>query len=53
MSTGWWELKFYGVKELTDSDLENIAEKIKGGFREGQIIQEDDPPDMSEEFLKK
>lgn len=48
MGIGWWELTFRGVPDLTDNDLENIANKIKEGFREGQIIQEDDPPNMDE-----
>lgn len=49
MKTGWWKLNITWTDEdmdehmfLNDTDREHIAECIKEGYREGEIIQEDE-----------
>ena len=42
---GWWKIEY--TVEPTDIDLGHIAELIKQGYREGEIV-EDDSPDESE-----
>lgn len=37
---GWWKLTFIGVDELNENDLERIAEQIKEGFNQGEVVQE-------------
>lgn len=42
--TGWWKVEivnFESLSDLSDTTLEHIAECIKEGFREGQIVEED------------
>ena len=44
--TGWWKLSWEStgtpdITELNDVDLEHIADCIKSGLTEGQIIQEE------------
>jgi hypothetical protein len=43
MKTGWWSLKIhdYPNYQPNDIDLEHIAEKIKEGYDQGQLIQEE------------
>ena len=36
---GWWTLEC--TVEPTDTDLEHIAEAIKDGFTEGEIIEDE------------
>jgi hypothetical protein len=50
-SYGWWTLQIDGIEELTDEDREHIAECIKNGYTEGEIIQEDeyDKPNCQQE----
>jgi hypothetical protein len=38
--SGWWKLKITGVDELEDGDKYHIAEAIKEGYTEGEIVQE-------------
>lgn len=45
MKTGWWKLTITGVDELNDSDLEHISDLILLGYREGQIIQDEEQQD--------
>ena len=45
--TGWWKLNWESTStpdltELNDIDLEHIAECIKQGCTEGQIVQEEE-----------
>lgn len=35
---GWWKLTVTGVDELNDADKEHIAELIKQGYTEGEIV---------------
>ena len=44
MKTSWWSLKIhdYPNYQTNDIDLENIAECIKQGFDNGQLVQEED-----------
>lgn len=45
---GWWTLEC--TIEPNDSDLEHIAEAIRDGFTEGEIIQdEEDDEDTDDE----
>ncbi len=41
---GWWSLKIhdYPNYEPNDADLEHIADQIKQGMHQGELIQEDD-----------
>ena len=39
---GWWKLEISGVDELTNCDQEHIAEKIKEGYNQGEIVQEEE-----------
>ena len=46
---GWWELKITPDRlesEPNETDLEHIAELIKKGFTQGEIVedQNDNPP---------
>ncbi len=38
MANGWWELNIEMDDEITDADLEHIAEQIKNGFTSGQLV---------------
>ena len=40
---GWWSLKIhdYPNYDPNDADLEHIAEQIKQGMHQGELIQED------------
>lgn len=45
MPNGWWKLVVTNTEtddeiELTDGDKGHIAEMIRKGFREGEIVQE-------------
>jgi len=45
MPNGWWKLVITNTEsedeiELNDGDKQHIAEMIKEGYMEGQIIQE-------------
>jgi|TARA_R110000824_G_scaffold63708_1_gene167239 hypothetical protein len=44
MKTGWWSLTIqdYPNYEPNDIDLEHIAEMIKQGYHQGELIQEED-----------
>jgi len=44
MKTSWWSLTIenYPDYELNDADLVHIAECIKQGFDNGQLVQEED-----------
>ncbi len=49
MKTGWWKLNVTWTDEdmdehrfLTDIDREHIAECIKEGYKEGQLVHEDE-----------
>ena len=49
MKTGWWKLNITWTDEdmdehrfLTDIDREHIAECIKEGYKEGQLVHEDE-----------
>ena len=39
MKTGWWKITY--TIEPNDVDLEYIAEEIKKGFVEGEMVQEE------------
>ena len=40
----WWSLKIHDYPNYnpTDEDLEHIAEQIKQGMHQGELIQEED-----------
>ena len=44
MKRSWWSLKIedYPNYKPNDIDLEHIAEEVKKGNEQGEIIQEDD-----------
>ena len=44
MKTSWWSLKIhdYPNYQPKDIDLENIAEMIKQGYDNGQLVQEEE-----------
>ena len=44
MKTSWWRLTIadYPNFKPTDEDLEHIAEQIKQGNHQGELIQEDE-----------
>ena len=44
MKKSWWSLKIhdYPNYDPTDEDLENIAEQIKQGMHQGELIQEEE-----------
>ena len=47
MRTGWWKFTWTStsenkITELNDHDLEHIAEYIKDGYIEGEILQEEE-----------
>ena len=44
MKTSWWSLKIhdYPNYQPNDIDLEHIAEMIKQGYDNGQLVQEED-----------
>ena len=41
---GWWKIQYWkrdaegSEVELEDADLEEIAKKVKEGYKEGQVI---------------
>ncbi len=39
---GFWRLDVTGVDELSDCSKEHIAELIKQGFTEGEVIEENE-----------
>ena len=41
---GWWDLEIKGNRpdELSEADLEHIAELIKEGYTSGEIIGDED-----------
>jgi len=47
MIRGWWKIEINGIDkdlslaDLNECDLEHIADLIKEGFREGEIIHEE------------
>lgn len=48
MINGWWSLTITGdasVKQLSDVTLEHIAEQIKEGMIEGQIVEYEEGDD--------
>lgn len=44
---GWWNLSTN--TELSDVDLEHIAEMILNGFTSGEVIQDDDEEGVNHE----
>lgn len=48
---GWWTLDIRGADELTEADLEHIAEGIRNGFTGGEIVA--DEKDQKEASVKK
>ena len=40
MKKGWWKIDY--TIEPNDNDLEHIAEEIKKGYDQGEILQEED-----------
>jgi len=44
MKRSWWSLKIhdYPNYDPNDADLEHIAEEIKKGMHQGELIQEED-----------
>ena len=44
MKKSWWSLKIddYPNYKPNDADLEHIAEQIKQGMHQGELIQEDE-----------
>jgi len=44
MKRSWWSLKIedYPSYKPNDADLEHIADQIKQGMHQGELIQEDD-----------
>ena len=44
MKRSWWSLKIhdYPNNDPNDADLEHIAEQIKQGMHQGELIQEED-----------
>ena len=44
MKRRWWSLKIEDYPSYTpnDADLEHIADQIKQGMHQGELIQEDD-----------
>ena len=44
MKRGWWSLKIHDYPSFkpNDADLEHIAEAIKQGYDQGELIQEED-----------
>ncbi len=44
MKKSWWSLKIenYPSFKPNDADLEHIADQIKQGMHQGELIQEDD-----------
>ena len=44
MNKSWWSLKIddYPNYKPNDEDLEHIAEKIKEGYHQGELIQEEE-----------
>ncbi len=51
---GWWKLSTTGIdlRKLNEISLEHIADLIKKGFTEGEIIQDDeeDTKDPEDKF---
>lgn len=39
---GWWKIEYWkdNGEELTDGDKEHIAEEIKKGYNQGEIVDE-------------
>jgi hypothetical protein len=48
IKTSWWFLKIKGYPEYepNDADLEHIAECIKQGYNNGELIQEVEDEDQ-------
>ena len=48
IKTSWWSLKIEGYPEYepNDADLEHIAEMIKQGCNQGELIQEVEDEDQ-------
>ena len=46
MTRGWWSIQYEAVDEEfvepNEADLEHIAECIKEGYTNGEILQEED-----------
>lgn len=47
--SGWWQFEYHSTDsdtdepiELTDVDLEHIAELIKDGYTEGEIVKDEE-----------
>lgn len=42
MERGWWHLKIEGFEhdQLSESTLEHIAECIKQGYTQGEVLEE-------------
>ncbi len=38
---GWWSINITKETELTDCDLEHIAELVKEGFTSGEVLEEE------------
>ena len=49
MKKSWWSLKIndYPSFKPNDADLEHIAEAIKQGYDQGELIQEEGPEDAA------
>ena len=47
MKRSWWSLKIEDYPSYTpnDADLEHIAEEIKKGMHQGELIQDDEDND--------
>lgn len=39
--SSWWKIEFTDGVEPNDSDLYHIAELIKDGYTEGEIVQDE------------
>ena len=43
-NNGWWELNLKGntLDELSEYDIDHIANMVKDGFIEGQLLKDED-----------
>ena len=49
MKTSWWRLTIddYPNFKPNDADLEHIAEQVKQGIHQGELVQEEGPEDAT------
>ena len=49
MKRSWWFLKIHDYPSFkpNDADIEHIAEAIKQGYDQGELIQEEGPEDAA------